>query len=172
MRKVLVELKARIYDLDKIRQVLLRLGAEYVKTLRQKDVYFDNVIGRFKLRVNSDGSAKLVYYKRPNEKYAKESIIYLIDIDEPDVISRVLSETLGIKVVVEKVREIYRWQDVRVHLDQVEGLGVFLEFEYEVIDHEEVIRDSKNKLMKMLRDLGINEEQLQEYSYSDMLLKR
>ena len=53
----------------------------------------------------------------------------LISISEPADLSAALATTLGICVVVRKRREIYLVDNVRVHFDQVEGLGDFLEFE-------------------------------------------
>ena len=40
-----------------------------------------------------------------------------------------LVAALGIRGVVHKRREIYLWHNVRIHLDEVAGLGALVEFE-------------------------------------------
>jgi adenylate cyclase, class 2 len=63
------------------------------------------------------------------------------------------------------------FQNVRIHLDEVEGLGAFLEFEAVMPDG---IPDSsgQSQLHKLMRDFSINEEDLIEDSYCNMLERK
>ncbi len=53
----------------------------------------------------------------------------IVEVPQAEELIAALSETLGIRVVVTKRRRLFFWQNVRIHLDQVEGLGSFIEFE-------------------------------------------
>ena len=48
---------------------------------------------------------------------------------DPDGLREALDAALGTLVVVEKRRRLLLWEGVRIHLDEVEGLGSFLELE-------------------------------------------
>ncbi len=166
--KHLVELKARIGSGEEVRRRLVDAGGLLERTVHQRDVYFDNVVGRLKLRAEMPGISQLVYYLRPNVKATKESRIRLDPVPPGDNVLAHLSNTLGIKIVVEKTRQIYRWQDTQVHIDLVEGLGEFLEFEHEVADASDV-GPWHERLMEMLVELGGSRDDLIEGSYSDMM---
>lgn len=80
-----------------------------------------------------------------------------------------LTEALGILVRVEKHREIYFYQNVRIHLDQVEHLGTFLEFEA-VLESEEQIEQGETVVAWLQEQLAIGPADLLTSSYSDMLM--
>ena len=50
-------------------------------------------------------------------------------IAEPALLKAALTAALGVRRVVDKRREIFLADNVRIHLDDVAGLGTFLEFE-------------------------------------------
>lgn len=80
------------------------------------------------------------------------------------------SQILGVDQVVKKDREIYLIGNVRVHLDDVEGIGRFFEFEavYEN-DSEEVRRDEEKKVDDLMRSFEISKESLQRTSYQELV---
>jgi predicted adenylyl cyclase CyaB len=81
------------------------------------------------------------------------------------VLKEVLCKVLKKRVVVDKVREIYLYRGVQIHLDRVERLGTFIEFERKTRDAEKD-RDSLRELMgELALDLG----SLVSLSYSDLL---
>ena len=166
MRKRLVELKARIDDIDETRRKVLGLGGRHLATVRQVDTYFRNVAGRLKLRV-SDGRAKLIYYLRPDVPGIKGSDVRIAELASWRELERALSETLGVYSRVRKTRELYSLMGVEVHLDTVDGLGSFLEFELEVAEGEE--EDGRRLLEELALKLGIKKEQFIAVSYSDMV---
>jgi len=78
---------------------------------------------------------------------------------------------LGVKMIVKKRREIYYIENVKFHIDEIPGLGNFIE-----IEAGNVLADkSKVKLQQQceyyLKEFGIKDEDLVAESYSDMLLK-
>ena len=53
----------------------------------------------------------------------------VVPVPDPAGLLAALGETNGVDVVVEKRRRLLLWETVRIHLDEVEGLGSFLELE-------------------------------------------
>ena len=168
----LLELKAKVEDLDVVRGRLTSLGAQYIGTFRQIDVYFDVPEGRLKLReVDDNNKAKLIYYKRENIAEPKRSDVFILKVQEPAFLKTLLGRLLKIRATVEKVREIYRYQGTQIHLDRVKKLGTFLEFERETSTGAQAIKSNRQVLAKLMEKLGISSESLEELSYSDLVQK-
>lgn len=167
-RKRLVELKARYEAHERARGVLA--AGTHLDTLRQEDTYFALGERRLKLRtIDGRRGAVLVYYERQDIAGLKESDVVLYDVADPVPLKEILVRLLGIRVVVRKRREIYRYREVQVHLDEVEGLGRFLEFELPVVDTPEGIETGRARLAAMRNEFGIPDEDLVASSYSDLL---
>lgn len=73
-------------------------------------------------------------------------------------------------VQVRKTREVFKHGNTRIHLDDVERLGSFIEFEY-VVDEESPVEDGKEVLESLKQHFGIREEDLIATSYSDLLIE-
>lgn len=167
-QKRLVELKARYEDLGKARALLA--GSEKVGVYRQTDTYFALGERRLKLReIDGHPYGQLIYYERPDRADAKDSIVLLYETVDPRTLKEMLSRILGIPVVVRKRREIYRREGVQIHLDEVEGLGRFLEFELAVEDTPGTLEGGHARLAAMRRLFEIPDEDLVASSYSDLL---
>ena len=164
MRKNL-ELKARYPDTEKGRLTAESLGAEAGGTDFQKDFYFKTVKGLLKLRVSSLSGAYLIPYLRPREKGERLSRFMTIPVEDPEALAELFGEILGIERVVKKKRSIYFYKNVRIHLDEVENLGNFIEFEavFETDDTDE--REEKKKLEFLSAEFGISESDTMADSY-------
>ena len=164
----LVELKARWEDLATARAIVAT--AEHLGTYRQTDTYFALGERRLKVReIEGRRDAHLIYYERRDDIGLKESEVLLSALPEPEAVKEMLTRVLGVQVVVRKRREIYRLEGVQVHLDEVEGLGRFLEFELAVEDSPEGIEAGRTELAAMRARFGIPDEDLVASSYSDLL---
>jgi predicted adenylyl cyclase CyaB len=163
----LLELKARYEDLGKARALLK--GAEHVGTFRQVDSYFSTGEHRLKVRsVAGHKEGQLVYYERPDEGGVKESYVLLADLPDAATVLEILRRTFPVQAEVRKTREIYRMQDVQVHLDEVKGLGRFIEFEMALSGEAE--REEARRRLESLRSyFQIPEEDLMAASYSDLM---
>jgi len=167
-RKRLVELKARYEDSGKARALLA--GSEHVGTYRQTDTYFALGERRLKLReIGGRATGQLVYYERPDDLGVKESEVLLYEAVDPTVLKEMLTRAFGVRVVVRKTREIYRQEGVQVHVDEVEGLGRFVEFELAVDVAPPAIEEGRAKLAAWQRRFEIADEDLVASSYSDLL---
>ncbi len=165
-----IEIKARYQDLSKARLIAKRLKAKVVGTDRQRDTYFITKMGRLKLRESSLSGAQLIPYSRPNQRGPKKSDYLLIPIDNPAHCKQLFRELLGVEVVVDKVREIFLIGNVRVHLDQVKGLGIFFEFEA-VYQNPKKEASEYKKVKRLMKQFGIVSTALLTGSYRELMLE-
>jgi len=166
----MVELKARVGDHSFLRKSLSALGAEHMGTFQQTDSYFRVPEGRLKLReVKDNDTAELIYYEREDIAGPKSDDAFLLRVQEPEELKRILKKILAPLVVVEKVREIYWHKGTQIHLDTVENLGKFVEFERQTSDDPESIRKDRQSLQKLMEKLEIDPNNLESLSYSDLI---
>lgn len=163
----LVEFKARYEDLGKARALLS--GSESVGTVRQVDTYFSLGERRLKVRtVRGRPDAQLVYYERPDEGGVKASRVLLAALPDGAAVLDILRRAFPILAEVRKTREVYRHQGVQVHLDTVEGLGRFIEFE-KVLDDRTTETAGRAELESLRVYFQIPEEDVMASSYSDLV---
>ncbi len=170
MSHLIVEIKARCSSFEHIRKVLKVRNAESIGTDYQVDTYFHVPDGRLKLREGTIEN-NLIFYQRTDQKTPKPSYVTLYPVNPPHQgLKEILSKTLGKKVTVQKNREIYFINNVKIHLDTVSNLGTFVEIE--AIDKtgkrdKDTLQQQCEELMNAFR---ITKEDLLQNSYSDMLL--
>ena len=97
--------------------------------IEQDDTFFRCERGRLKLRAFSVAEGQLIFYRRPVQAGPKESFFVISPTASPDSLREALSLAFGIAGRVRKHRTLYLVGRTRVHLDQVETLGHFLELE-------------------------------------------
>jgi adenylate cyclase class 2 len=169
LKHKMVELKAKVDDHDFLRKNLSALGAEYTGTFQQFDLYFRVPEGRLKLRtVNGDNKAELIYYERENILGPKSDDAFILRVQEPEDLKKVLKKILAPLTVIEKVREIYQYQGTQIHLDTVKQLGKFIEFERQTSDDSKSIEKDRRILERLMEKLEINPSNLETLSYSDL----
>ena len=178
IEQTLVEIKAKIDDINLTRKKLTSLKAEHVGTFRQIDTYFAVPKGRLKLRETGDQErAELVYYEREDVAAPKRSDVFIVKVQKQALFKKMLENVLQTKVVVDKVREIYQLytfegeksRRIRVHLDKVLGLGTFIEFEMEASGRtEETLKEDRRILELFMEKLEISRDSFQKLSYSDL----
>ena len=162
-----IELKARLHNLDEARATAERLATKYVGVQLQTDTYFVCAQGRLKLREIDDHVAQLVAYERANDKDSKASDYYLMPVADAALMKQALTAALGLRGVVRKRREVFLVENVRGHLDEVDGLGIFLEFEA-VLGPEINDRHGEQQVAELRAAFAIQSEDLLSHSYSDM----
>lgn len=165
----LMELKAKVDNLEPIRRKLKALKAKHVGTFQQTDIYFDVPKGRLKLRQINSEKTQLIYYERENISKPKRSDVFIIEIPESKAFTALLKKILKVKATVKKTREIYWHQKTQIHLDTVDSLGCYVEFERETPSTLKEIEINIKLLEKLMETLEINPENLEKLSYSDLV---
>lgn len=180
------EVKARApRGVTALREVLPGLGAVYQWTRRQVDTFFTTPRGRLKLREEYEGgcllNAELIPYLRADSAEVRESRFAVLPVATPEVVHGLFADILGVRSVVEKVRELWLVHDetVRVHLDEVAGLGAFCEIEAVVeteagltvpgLDVAAVAALQEQRTHELLAALGLGPEDIQARAYADLL---
>ncbi|MEM1356559.1 MAG: class IV adenylate cyclase [Bacteroidota bacterium] len=170
MQKHLVEIKARTTRTVEQRALLQAKNAEFKGIDHQIDHYFNVPTGRLKLR-SGNIEHSLIYYHRNNQAGPKDSSVALTLIESQELansFANTLGKALGTWVKVDKLREIYFIDNVKFHLDEVAGLGHFIEIE--AIGNS---ADERDRLLAQCESymeyLGVQPEELVENSYSDLL---
>jgi adenylate cyclase class 2 len=162
-----IEFKARCWDLQAIRDRLAQRGVGLERRMRQVDTYFKVPSGRLKLREIQGGEAQLVQYFRADESAARQSDYVVVPVERPEELKGALGRALGVRVVVDKVRELYLWEHTRVHLDAVKGLGTFLELE--TVIRGQSVEEARGECERIQKALGIDAENILSGSYADLL---
>jgi len=164
-----LELKARCVDLALARERARAIATRWLGIDQQTDTYFATAAGRLKLRESSLSGAQLVPYLRPDAPQARRSDYVVIPLPEPERTKQLLSALLGVHRIVRKVREIGLFENVRIHLDQVEGLGDFVELEA-VWDGDGAGEAEQRRKVVFLRErLAIRDVDLVAASYEGLL---
>lgn len=164
-----IEVKAAVRDFAPLLDVLTRISTAAPVRLAQVDTFFSCRTGRLKLRRISDGRGELIFYIRPNELGPKASNYMRVPTSSPNLLRDVLASAHGAIAVVRKQRTVYMVGRTRVHLDDVEGLGRFVELEVVLGDGESAqigIREARG----LMAVLGLHEEQLVAEAYVDLVL--
>ena len=164
-----VEIKARCADPEPIRQYLRAHGARFVGEDHQVDTYFHVPNGRLKLREGTIERA-LIHYDRPDADGPKRSDVHLYDPVGSDTadLKAALTRALGVRVVVDKRRAIYFIDNVKFHLDRVDGLGAFVEIEAIDRDGTRSPDALRAQVDHYLAAFGIAPDALVAGSYSDL----
>lgn len=163
-----IELKARLANLDAARRVAESVASGRLGLQQQVDTYFHCRDGRLKLREIDGLSAQLVWYARPDQQGPKASDYVLVPIADPETLKAALAAALGIRVVVRKRREIFLADNVRIHLDEVQELGRFLEFEAVLSPQVDDAR-GRAQLDELVALFSIDKSDLQSGSYADLI---
>jgi adenylate cyclase class 2 len=145
----------------------LRLGANDHGVIRQRDTYFASPRGRLKLREQESG-AELIHYERADDREPRPSDYRLCSVPDVSALRDALEAALGIVAVVEKQRHLFTWRNVRIHLDEVEGLGAFIELEALVPPGAEATVEH-NLIGELREAFSIDADQLISSSYCDQV---
>jgi homotetrameric cytidine deaminase len=162
-----VEIKARDADPARTLERALALGAYDDGILVQRDTYFGRARGRLKLREQEPGGAQLIAYARPDADAARTSEYRLVEVGDPKALREALDAALGTRVVVDKRRRLLLYENARIHLDDVAGLGAFVELEA-VADAESDLAREHDLVAWLREELALGEPVAA--SYSDLLL--
>lgn len=166
------EIKARVFNLNVARWKAMAFIKKFEHKQHdvqfQKDIYFKVKGKRLKLRYINKEYGNLILYNRDEKNKRRISEYLIADINNPDEMEKILRNFFEVLIVVDKRREIFIADNVRIHLDKIKGLGNFIEFEVIFTS----IRNAKKTMNELINYFELVEEGFIKNSYSDLLLKK
>lgn len=122
-----VECKYELRDLPLARSIARAIGSTFIGNLKQKDTYYRLTTGRLKRRECIGEPPEYIFYDRSDDSRPRLSSFMIYT--QAEAQTRFGSHPLPVWITVLKTRELFMYENVRIHLDTVEDLGTFLEFE-------------------------------------------
>lgn len=166
-----IEIKARIESVAAMLPKAAALADEGPIEILQDDTFFACENGRMKLRAFSEDEGELIFYRRADQQGPKESFYVRSPTSSPETLREALSLAYGEVGRVQKHRTLFIVGRTRVHLDQVEHLGDFLELEV-VLQEGEPADAGVAQAHQLMARLGVEPSQLIEGAYVDLLSQR
>jgi len=185
-----VEVKVPINDEKAIEHMIIKAGGKRLNSEFQSDLYYDHPCRSFSqtdeaIRIRarepdtdlplptSEYAPIELTYKGPKvDKTTKTRLEYTSGISNFEAITSLLRHT-GFKLVatVKKHRVFFDIDGITLSIDNVEGVGTFLELEL-VAQGEKDMQDSKNRLLSLVKRLGLDPMSLVRDSYLELYLSR
>ncbi len=168
-----IEIKARLLPEQavRLRADALSRSSRAPEVLHQTDTFYNASSGRLKLREFEDGSAELIAYERSDGTGPTRSSFVCSPCANPKSLHEALSRSVGIRGVVEKRREVIHIGQTRLHLDDVVGLGLFLELEVVLRDNQSP-QEGEAIARELMAAFGIDSGSLIDVAYIDLLEAR
>ena len=165
-----IEIKARVDDFNGLKKKAEQLSDTPCQVISQEDTFFYCPNGRIKLRELSPQRGQLVYYLRQDVTGPKHSEYKIFETDDPAKLKLILTDAFGVRGVINKIRYLYIVGQTRIHLDDVNGLGKFVELEVVLRPNQ---NDAEGQAIaeSLMQKLGIIVEDLIDTAYMDMMEK-
>ncbi|NQU81312.1 MAG: class IV adenylate cyclase [Bacteroidetes bacterium] len=165
-----IEIKAWAGDFNRQKIITETLCKHPGEQIWQEDIFFNISKGRLKLRIFDSGSGELIYYIRADSSGPKVSQYEISVTNEPESLKNILTSSLGVRGVIKKQRTLYKIGLTRIHFDQVEGLGNFIELEF-VMQKNTSKKEALQTVENLMKKLEIQDNQLINTAYIDMIPK-
>ena len=163
-----IEIKARIDSVDALLPRAQALAGAEPTLIEQDDSFFHVPQGRLKLRQFADGSAELIHYHRPDTAESKASDYVRVPAPDPAALREALTRACGLQGRVRKQRWLLLAGQTRIHLDQVFGLGDFMELEV-VLRPDQSDAEGTATAEALMQALGLANAPRLAGSYLDLL---
>ncbi len=172
-----IELKFRISDANQLQQKLLGAGFTKIDTKIQKDTYFNSPMRDFAktdeaLRIRIiDDFAELTYKGRKFSSNSKSRVELNTQVSSPNELKEILLALDFREVLtVEKIRTSYKNGKITATIDEIKGLGFFMEIE--TISSEETFEENEQLLLELCQSMGFDPKEQIRTSYLEMLLTK
>ncbi len=163
-----IEIKARAKNFLHQKSIAESISDTACELIEQEDIFFHIPNGRLKLRILSHAQSELIFYHRENSSGPKQSHYIVHKTNAPHSLIDVLVSSLGIVGVVKKKRQLYFIEQTRIHFDEVEGLGEFIELEV-VMNKNQPNETGIAIAHDLMKKLEIEEVDLISEAYIDLL---
>jgi len=163
-----IEIKFQVDDLESITSKAAKLADHGPELLVQTDTFFDAPAGRLKLREFEDGKSELIAYLRLDSDSVRESKWSRYFTDSAEQLKETLAMAVPQTVTVRKRRTLYLIGQTRIHLDNVEQLGTFVELEV-VLNDEQTPEQGVQIADDLIASLGLQDAKRITHAYADLL---
>jgi|WetSurMetagenome_2_1015567.scaffolds.fasta_scaffold828861_1 predicted adenylyl cyclase CyaB len=164
-----LEIKARLTNVNSAIRIARWIQADRVGTLLQKDTYYRVPHGRLKLRQIKGDRSELIFYQRAENSNQRKSDFHILEICDPAGTKKFLSRALPVIGVVSKKRILFLIDGTRIHIDEVRGLGCFLEFEVPI---KSTLAGARKRLNELIKKFGIKKKDFIKNSYINCLIEK
>jgi predicted adenylyl cyclase CyaB len=161
-----LELKIKIASHIRFISILREIGAEDMGQLKQKDIYYKVKRGLLKLRVENKTYTLIKYFRDEKGKRWSNYELLRLEGKNPE---KYLCNILKIDTVVEKKRKLFLYKNTRVHLDEVKGLGKFIELETLLIGNR---KDAVNRFNEIVKILNLDLSKQIRASYKNLMTRK
>ena len=165
-----IEIKTPIADLPAMESRAQAMGAEPVWTRDQRDVFFSVPTGYLKLRTVRGEPGELIAYHRAPGSEPRPSDYDIVPVPDPPLLESALARSIGIRGVVEKTRRLLLWRHTRIHLDDVAGIGTYLELETVVSGITPAAAEAETR--EVIRALALDSKAFLDRPYLEILESR
>lgn len=166
-----VEIKARVAQPSRLFDDVLEIADRGPTVFAQDDTYFACPSGRLKLRMFSETAGQVIFYRHDDLGAPKLSEYVVASTCEPDALRAVLTLAYGAVGRVRKTRTLCFVGETRIHLDDVEGLGHFVELEV-VLAPGQTVEQGEAIAEDLMRRLSIAPATLVRKAYVDLISDR
>jgi predicted adenylyl cyclase CyaB len=166
-----IEIKAHVADLAALATRAAAIADQGPVEIRQDDTFFHCERGRLKLRAFSAQEGELIFYRRTDQPGPKQSFYIRTPTASPDSLREALTLAYGEVGRVRKRRTLFMVGRTRIHLDDVEGLGEFMELEV-VLGDDEPLDAGVREAEGLMARLQVQPSQLIDRAYIDLLAER
>jgi adenylate cyclase class 2 len=166
-----IEVKLRLSDAGRVRAAAMAAGARSAGVEAQVDRYYELDGGRrVKLRTRGHGAAELIHYHRPEVAGVRVSDYAVMPVRDAAGTASLVPAGPAI-AVVRKRREVLLLENVRIHLDEVDRLGAFLELEA-VVDAQHDDAACRVQVDALLAVLGLTDAVPIRASYGELIREK
>lgn len=167
-----LEIKVAAPNTEEIKDKAIKIGAKNIAILSQIDTYF--LVGKKRLKLREERSTNyVVYYVRSSKENSKLSKYKIINIPKNLVwwVKKILSFIFGIKIIVNKKRNLFMYKNTRIHFDDVKNLGTYIELEtvFNTEQKEDVLVAEHDFVIK---SLSLDTLEKIPNSYSDVMINK
>ena len=179
--KTEIEVKAKVANKDDLLEKLTSLGCRFSDQVTQDDVVFAEKIGSLEdflsndvfLRIRVQNNGKIILTAKKPIKKSAESLVKIeheIEIDSPEN-ARSILELMGYReaVHVKKTRQTAEYNDYEICLDEIEGLGSFIELEQ--MGESDNAEEIQKNMFAFLESLGISPEAQVKKGYDILMIE-
>jgi len=171
-----VEVKLPLRDVKELKRRLNEFGATFIAEEDERDIYFNAPHRDFAktdeaLRIRFSKDTTLTYKGPKLDKVSKTRKEITVPVADAERAMAML-KALGFEEVatVVKRRQAYRLDNLTISIDDVQGLGTYMEIEA-IVSHKKY-QSTLNRIFETLYKLGLSKEDTIRESYLELILRR